>query len=159
MKRFLCLVLVFWSLPCANGQQPDAKKEDPAADKLAKMQGKWRVIETESQGTVYKTGGNGAVIVIDKSFMLHLDGDGKPCGKDSIKLDLSRSPNRMDLTVVFNNIFPHTKGRTSHSIYRMDGDKLKIATTFAPFQGYPDGFMTSKFCRFNVTTYKRIIKN
>jgi uncharacterized protein (TIGR03067 family) len=148
--------MFFWSLMCANGQQPEAKKEDPTADNFAKMQGKWQVSETENQGTVYKSRGNGAVILIDKSFMIYLDGDGKPCGKDSIKLDSSRSPKRMALTVVFNNIFPDTKGKTSQSVYQLEGDELKIATTFAPFQGYPGGFTTTKLCRFNVTTYKRI---
>lgn len=156
MKLFLCLSLVFWSLLGANGQQPEAKKEDPKANDLAKMQGKWQVIETENQGTVYKSDGNGAVIMIDKSLMIYLDGDGKPCGKDSIKLDSSRSPKRMDLTVVSNNIFPDTKGKTSQSIYQLEEDKLKIASTFAPFKGYTDGFTTKKLCLFNVTTYKRI---
>lgn len=156
MRWFLCLSLVFLGLMGVKGQQPKEKKEDPAVKDLAKMQGKWQVIETDNQGTVYKSGGNGAVIVIDTTFMIHLDGDGKPCGKDAIKLDVSRSPKRMDLTVVFNNIFPDTKGKTSNSIYQLDGDKLKISTTFAPFQGYPDAFKTTKSCRFNVTAYKRI---
>src|SRR5947208_2705834 len=96
MKWVLCLSLVCWSPMSANGQQPKAGKEKPTTNDLSKIQGKWQVIVTENQGTVYKSGGNGAVIMIDKSFMIHLAGDGKPCGKDSIKLDSSWSPKRMD---------------------------------------------------------------
>jgi len=155
MKWFLCLGLVFWGQMGADGQ-PEAKKEDPTANDLAKMQGKWQVIETENEGTKYKSDSNGAVITIDKTFLIDLDGNGKPCGKASFKLDSSPSPRRMDLTIVFNNIVPDSKGKTFQGIYQLEGDKLKIAFTVAPFQGRPDGFKTTKFCSFFVTTYKRI---
>ena len=116
MKWLLCLSLVSWSLMGMNGQQPEAKKKDPAANDLAKMQGKWQVIETENEGTVYKSGDRGAVILIEKSFLIDLDGEGKPCGKASLKLDSSRSPKRMDLTIVFNNLFPATKENFSRQL-------------------------------------------
>ncbi len=126
-----------------------------AADRSA-MQGKWKVIEIDNQGAVYKSGGKGAAILIEKNFMTDLDGEGKPCGKVSMKLDPSKSPKKMDLTIVFNKLFPDTKGKTLQSLYQIDGDTLKIAATVAPFRGYPKGFKTSEGCHFLVTTYKRV---
>ncbi len=154
MKWFLCLGLLSSSLLGVNGEQPEAKKEDPAANDLAKLHGKWQVVETEHEGTVTKN--RGAIMMIDKSFWIDLDGDGKPCGKASIKLDASHSPRRLDMTIVSINIFPDAKGKTIQSIYQVEGDTLKMAATWAPFQAYPDGFKTTKSSSFIVITYKRI---
>ncbi|MFO0968525.1 MAG: hypothetical protein U0793_23455 [Gemmataceae bacterium] len=85
------------------------------------------------------------------------DADGKLALKVSLKLDPSKSPEQMDATTVFNNLFPGDKS-VIRCIYRIEGDELKIAYPAELFFGRPREFTTRKGSLFTVATYKRVKK-
>jgi len=151
MTRHLCLTLLVSLTMAADG--PDAAPgEDAAAKDLAKLQGKWKLVETDSDGTVTKSDGDGHVIGIEKELMIGYDAEGGVAAKDSIKLDPAKSPKAMDLTCVFNVLFPGQKGKT----YQVDKDELKLVFPYAPFRQRPKEFTTKEGSHFGVFTYKRV---
>jgi uncharacterized protein (TIGR03067 family) len=155
MTRHLYLILVVWLLLAARGPGAEPGEEDAAAKDLAKLQGQWKLVEEDRDGTVTKYD-NGHVITIEKQFNLWYDADGKLATKDSLKLDPSKSPKEMDETVVFNHLFPIAKGTTMRCIYQLEGDELKIARPSELFYGRPKEFTTKKGSHFLVATYKRV---
>jgi uncharacterized protein (TIGR03067 family) len=157
MARYLCLALVVWPFLAVAGPGAD-KEEDAAAKDLAKLQGKWKLVEEDLNGTVTKSD-QGAVIAFEKDVEIDYDGDGGVAGKSSIKLDPSRSPKEIDMTITFLAIFPSEKGRTTHAIYQVDGDELKLAIPCPPFRRRPREFTARKELlgpRFEVLTFKRV---
>jgi uncharacterized protein (TIGR03067 family) len=157
MPRRLFLALVVLPLLAAGGPGADPKEEDAAARDLAKLQGKWKLVEFDLNGEVTKCA-EGHVIGFEKDVEIDYDGDGGVAGKSSVKLDPSKSPRAIDLTITFLAIFPNEKGRTLHGIYQVEGDELKLAFTSAPFWGRPREFTTRKqlVTTFEVDTYKRV---
>jgi uncharacterized protein (TIGR03067 family) len=154
MKKHVCLSTVLLILTASYSPSADPDKADAAAKDLAEMQGKWQIVEDETNGEALK--GEGAVILIEKEFIIGLDGDGKPESKSSIKLDPSKSPKEMDQTFIFLRGIPKAKGTLYQSIYQLEKDMLKIATTVAPYRGRPEEFTTKKGSHFIVLTYKRM---
>ena len=101
----LCLISIVWPPNALGGP-----REDAAAD-LAKLQGKWRCVEEDSDGKMDKGFSKGHVISFEKELMISYDGDGGVACKDFIKLDPSKSPKEINLTSIFNVLFPGEKGR------------------------------------------------
>lgn len=159
MTRYLCLIPVVWLL-AADGPGAEPGKQDGTAKDLAKMQGKWKLVEEDRDGTVTKYD-DGHVLTIEKEFILWYD-DGKLDVRHSLKLDPSKSPKEMDETVVLNRIFPSANGNTMRCIYQLEGDKLKIARPYAPYRERPKEFTTKAGSRFKagssfyVNTYQRV---
>jgi uncharacterized protein (TIGR03067 family) len=155
MTRRLCLVLVAWLVLAWGGPKADPPGEDAAAKDLAKLQGKWKLVEMDHDGTVRKFD-DGYVIVIEKEFELWYDAEGKLALKHSLKLDPSKSPKEMDATTVYNRLFPNDKGTTYRAICRLESDELKIALPISPPRERPTEFTTKKGSRFTVDTLKRV---
>jgi len=155
MQRHLCLILVVWLLVAAGGPSAEPKKKDAAAKDLARLQGKWKFVEEDRDGTVEKFA-RGHVLVIKGEYMHWYDADGKLATKESLELDPSRSPRWMDMTIVFNRLYPSAKGTTLQGIYQLKGDELKIALPSDRFRRRPKEFKTRKWSSFFVSTYKRI---
>jgi uncharacterized protein (TIGR03067 family) len=160
MPRHLCLILVVWLLMAAGAPGAEPEKEDAAAKGLAKLQGKWKLVAEDQDGTVRKIrDGDGHVITFEKEFELWHDADGELALKHSLKLDPSKSPKEMDVTTVFNRLYPNDRN-TIRCIYQVEGDELKIAMPLDVFlqlfSGRPKEFTTKKGSLFIVATYKRV---
>jgi uncharacterized protein (TIGR03067 family) len=157
MPRRFYLILVVCLLTAGGGPSAESGVKNAGAKDLAKLQGKWRVVAEDSDGTVTKIAdGHGHVIGFDKEIMIGYDADGGVATKDSIKLDPSKSPKAIDATCVFNVLYPKNKGHTIHGIYQLQGDELKLAFPYAPFRERPKEFTTKKGSHFIVATYKRL---
>jgi uncharacterized protein (TIGR03067 family) len=157
MPRSLFLILVVWPLLAAGGPSAEPGEEDAAAKDLAQLQGKWKFVAEDRDGTVRKfRDGEGHVITIRGEFQFWHDADGKLATKESLKLDPSKSPKTIDMTIVFNRLYPNAKGLTARGIYQLEGDELKIATPAELFYGRPKEFTTKKGSHFIVSTYKRV---
>lgn len=158
MTRYLCLIVVVWLLATGGpGVEPE-KKEDAVAKEFAGIQGKWRCVEEHSNGTVIKSrDGQGHVIGFEKEIENAYDADGQVGGRESIKLNPSKSPKEIDTTCLFLLDYPEEKGKTYCGIYRLEGDELKIAIACAPWnRERPKEFTTQVGSHFTVFTYKRI---
>ena len=153
MKRHLFLILAVFVVLAADSPKPDPR-EDAAAKELAKLQGKWKLVAEDSDGTVTETN-QGAVIGFDKEFLIGYDGDGGVATKDTVKLNPTESPKEIDQTCVINVLFPSEKGRITPGIYELKDDKLKMAFPYAPNRERPKEFTTKKRSNFVVFTYKR----
>jgi uncharacterized protein (TIGR03067 family) len=156
MPRYLCLVLVAGLLTAAGGPgaEPE-KKEDAAAKDLAKLQGKWKCVAEDLNGTVRKFN-DGHVIGYEKDIEISYDADGGVATKESIKLDPSKSPRQIDTTILLNVLFPNTEGQTLQGIYQLEGDELKLAYPIPPNRQRPAELKTKQGSPFVVATYKRV---
>jgi uncharacterized protein (TIGR03067 family) len=155
MPRHLCLVLLVWPLLAAGAPSAAPGVKDAAARDLARLQGKWKFVEEDRDGTVTKFS-NGHVLVIEKEYVLWYDADGKLATKESLKLGPSKSPKTLDMTIVVNRLYPTAKGLTLRGIYQLSGDELKIALPSDPFKRRPKELKTKKWSPFSVSTYKRV---
>src|SRR5262249_59259171 len=99
MPRHLYLILVVWPLLAAGGPCAEPGEKDAAKD-LARLQGKWKLVKEDLNGTVTRSD-DGHVIGFEKEIEIGYDADGGVATKDSIKLDPSRSPKAIDTTCVF----------------------------------------------------------
>jgi uncharacterized protein (TIGR03067 family) len=154
MTRHLCLALIVLLLAAAGGPAAEPGEGDAAKD-LARLQGKWKLVETDVYGTATRSD-DGHVIGFEKELMIGYDADGKVATKDSVKLDPSGSPRAIDLTCVLNVLYPINKGNTLQAIYRLEGNELKMAFPVLPFRQRPKAFTTRKWSTFVVFTYKRV---
>ena len=156
MPRQLCLLLVVWFLLVAGGPSAAPGEEDAAKD-LAKLQGKWKLVEEDLDGKVTKSA-DGHVIGFEKEVEINYDADGGVAAKATIKLDPSKSPKAIDMTIVFIVLLPDKKGDTFRGIYQLEGDELKLALPILPSRQRPKEFTTKKELapRFEVLTYKRV---
>jgi uncharacterized protein (TIGR03067 family) len=114
MPRHLGLILVVWLLTAAGGPGAEPEKEDAAAKDLAKLQGKWKCVASDLNGTV-RSYGDGHIIAFEKDVEIDYDADGGVAGKATIKLDASKSPKSIDMTVTFIAIFPKGRERPSRA--------------------------------------------
>src|SRR5262249_12999770 len=103
----------------AGGPSAEPGEGDAARD-LAKLQGKWRLVEEDRDGTVTKIrDGDGHVITIEKEFELWHDAEGTLALQHSLKLHPSRSPKEMDATTVINPPLP--KRQKHHPVHLQGG--------------------------------------
>jgi uncharacterized protein (TIGR03067 family) len=140
----------------AGGRSAEPGEGDAAKD-LAKLQGKWKLVEEDLNGKVTKYA-DGHVIGFEKDIEIDYDAEGGVAAKASVKLDPSKSPKAIDTTVTFNVLFPNDKGTTYQGVYQLEGDELKLALPVPPFRQRPKEFTTKKGLepRFVVLTYKRV---
>jgi uncharacterized protein (TIGR03067 family) len=157
MPRHLCLILVVWLLTVAGAPGAEPKEEDAAAKDLAKLQGKWKLVAEDLNGTVTKSD-DGHVIAFEKDVNINYDADGGVAAKATVKLDPSKSPKAIDMTITLLPSLPNEKGKTLQGIYQVEGDELKLAFPNAPFRERPTQFTTKKEIEptFVVFTYKRM---
>src|SRR5262249_25574835 len=106
MPRHLYLILVVWLLMVGGGPSAEPGEKDAAANELAKLQGKWKLVAEDLDGQLRKFN-DGHVIGFDKDININYDADGGVAAKATIKLDQSKSPKAIDLTVTFNVLFPN----------------------------------------------------
>jgi uncharacterized protein (TIGR03067 family) len=158
MIRNLWLIPAVWLLLAIGGTGAEPKKEGAVAKELAKLQGKWKLVEEHRDGSVTKYE-DGHVLTIEKQFMLWYDADEKVDTKHSLKLDPSKSPKEMDETILFNRVFPDANGNTKRCIYQLKGDELKIARPYAPYQNRPKEFTTKAGSRFKEESQGERISN
>jgi uncharacterized protein (TIGR03067 family) len=119
--RSILIVAVAAVLPIAAlpGEKGDAD--------LKKLQGTWRIMRGEDQGKPVppeKLQGN--LVVIEKQTMIANDKDHKKVYVMTFKLDASRTPKALDMTITEGK----DKGKTAKGIYALEGDDLKIAYSF-----------------------------
>jgi uncharacterized protein (TIGR03067 family) len=94
--RCLSLTLIVALGLAADGASADPE-EDAVAKDLAKLQGKWRVVEEDSDGKVTKSDKHGHVIGFEKEVLINYDADGGVFSKETIKLDPSKSPKTIEI--------------------------------------------------------------
>jgi uncharacterized protein (TIGR03067 family) len=154
MKRYLFFLLVFCALLAADNPKGNPG-EDAAAKEITKLQGKWKLVEEDNDGTVMETK-QGQVIAFEKEILIGYDGEGGVVTKDSLKLDPTKSPKEIDETIVSSVFLPRWKGWITKGIYELKDDELKMAFPYAPSRERPKAFATKKGSKFGVYTYKRV---
>jgi RNA polymerase sigma-70 factor (ECF subfamily) len=159
---FRSLILVAGLCPLVTADEPKAAPaKDPAAEELAKLQGKWQLVANEQGGKVTKvrTARDGYIMSIEKDVVSEFTDEGRDlCTKDSMRIDPTKTPKTMDRTITFCKLFPSAKGTKIEAIYELKEDELKIAVPIPPFGTRPKGFTTKNGDLVVVATYKRIKK-
>jgi uncharacterized protein (TIGR03067 family) len=150
MFRPLLLFVALW--PKA------APPENTPARELARLQGKWRQAAEDLDGKVTKCR-DGYIMSIEKELVLEFTDEGRHLAvKASLRIDPSKSPKRIDETIVYCPLIPSARGTTLRGIYQLEGDELKLAMPTLPWGARPRAFTTRKGDRFMVLTYKRMKK-
>jgi uncharacterized protein (TIGR03067 family) len=132
MKRLFLLALVAGLFLVATG--PAAKEGSSDKDKL---QGSWGLVSVEV---------NKQPLTMDqlKAARLVVEGDrysftlGKTHLELTYKLDATKTPRRIDLTVLAGP----QKGKTFHGIYKLRGDTYTVCRPIEPDKGRPTDFAT-----------------
>jgi uncharacterized protein (TIGR03067 family) len=161
MVRYLILFVGLSPLVAAGDEPGAAPAKDEGAGELAKLQGKWQLAALDRDGQVTKIRRlrDGHLISIEKELWIEFTDEGKELvTKSSLRLEPKKKPGLLELTVVYNEVFPGAKGTRIEASYELKGDELKIAVPFLPWGPRPKVFATQKGDRFEVSAYKRIKK-
>jgi uncharacterized protein (TIGR03067 family) len=111
----------FFAVVClAQGQAP-VKKPD---DDLAKLQGTWKVISCENNGRINTNTAN-LRYVYDKEIVTETS-EGHLATRCSFKLDSSKKPKTIELTILENSLIASSKGSKIPVIYEWEGERLKV---------------------------------
>jgi uncharacterized protein (TIGR03067 family) len=110
MRAKLLVVLVVGLLAAAE-QKDDAKKEQD------KLQGTWAAVEGGPPG--------GQLTFAGDKFTIRDTKENKDVAKGTFKVDPSKKPKTIDMTVTEDSEGGKYKGKTSLGIYELDGDQLK----------------------------------
>jgi uncharacterized protein (TIGR03067 family) len=111
----------FFTAAClAPGQAPVEKPDDD----LAKLQGTWKVISCENNGRINTNTGN-LGYAYDKGIVTETS-EGQLASRCSFKLDSSKKPKTMELTILENSLIASAKGTKIPVIYEWEGVRLKV---------------------------------
>lgn len=100
-----------------GGDITEAIRKDRTA-----LQGAWRVVASEQDGAKVPADDLKGLALIFKDDSIHVQEGGKSEEKFGFRLDPSKSPREIDLTVKFGP----NKGRVDRAIYEFDGTTLRI---------------------------------
>jgi uncharacterized protein (TIGR03067 family) len=114
----------FVTAGAAQGGDGDAKKAELARKELARLEGKWRVVDEQSRGAKHAP---------EEETIVHFQGDkvtvtaGKRMAEFAVRIDPAQKPPALDFT----GTAPGSdKQATQLLIYRLEGDTLTLARMF-----------------------------
>jgi RNA polymerase sigma-70 factor (ECF subfamily) len=155
VSRILSLLLVVSATFSTAAPAEDAKGD------LAKIQGRWLVTTLEAGGeSVPAERLNKLSVTFAKDRMTLRGSLAAPSGKEpvkpdfTIKLDPTKSPKAIDLTVLNGP----EKGKTMLAIYELEGDTLKLCLPNQATKDRPNEFKSPKGSSVGVLTLKRAKK-
>ncbi len=96
-----------------------------------------------------------AIFKKDKLFILM---GGKVAVEARYKIDSTKAPKTMDVTILKNKLIPESKGTTGWRIYRFDKDgRLQKCSYGAPFHWWrPTEFRTKEGSSGSIVTYQQV---
>jgi uncharacterized protein (TIGR03067 family) len=150
MTRCIAMVLVAVLLVAAA----PVPREDEAKKEVEKLQGTWKVVSIEEGGKVASEKGN-RTVTFDKDT-LTLSQDGEAVLKGTFKLDPSKKPKAIDVTITQGK--GADKGKVLQGIYELDKDSLKWCTSDPGGKERPGEFSTkvgSKIVLFKLEKEKK----
>jgi uncharacterized protein (TIGR03067 family) len=150
MKVLLMKVLLMPALAAclwAAPQDNDAKKD------LEKLQGAWKMIALEVEGTQVPPEKFGKATLIIKADRYLLDA-GKTKTEVMLTLDPSKTPKHVDLTFLDGP----NKDQVGKAIYSIDGDTFKICRALLTEADRPRQFATAPKSGQYVVTWQRVPK-
>jgi uncharacterized protein (TIGR03067 family) len=123
----------------------DSSREFDGATQLDEIQGSWREVPAERNGKPVR--GKSKIVVTFDGVNVTYRFDKQIANKGTYRVDSSRRPGRLDEIFVDGL----NRGSSFKNIYRIDGNKLRIAYT-DDGSSYPESFETAPF----VDTYERV---
>src|SRR2546425_683948 len=128
MIRYLFASFLLTVSMHVNNPPDDESKKD-----LQKLQGTWRMVYSDVEGKGFKPS-NVVRISFEKSIVSTEMGGETPL-KCSVTLDTTKTPKRIDYTILENSLIPESKGTVVRCIYEFDNTgHLKIRH---PDSGFP----------------------
>jgi uncharacterized protein (TIGR03067 family) len=125
-----------------------APKEEPDAKAL---QGNWQAVTYEANGAGQKDVADKVVCTCEKGVFT-FKYDGKVVWKAKLKLDPSKKPRAIDLTITEGE----NKGKSILGIYQLDKDGLKWCTASAGDDERPTGFTSKSGSNIALYTFKKV---
>lgn len=125
---------------------PVPKEEDAKA-----LQGAWQAVTYEANGVAQKNVADKVVCTFEKDVFT-FKYDGKVIWKAKLKLDPSKKPKAINLTITEGE----NKGQSILGIYQLDKDALKWCTAIAGDKTRPTGFESKPGSDVAVYTFKKV---
>jgi uncharacterized protein (TIGR03067 family) len=154
MTRYVVTALVAGLLLAAA----PAPKEDEAKKDVEKLRGTWQVVTVEYKGTADDASPSHVFIfdkdtLTDKSEVVALPTRQVEVWVDkySFKLDPSKRPPAIDLTLTASDVWP--KGRVYHGIYELGEETLKVC--WGPEDDRPTEFAAKEGSKHELYTLKK----
>lgn len=142
--KLRALLIVAAGLLIAADAKEDAKKE------LEKLKGTWVVTSAERDGKQTDRLNGDKMTIAGEGFVV-TSKDGKELVKATIKLDPSKKPKTIDLTLTEGS----DKDKVVLGIYALDGDKMKICLNEPGNTTRPTEFASKEGTRLMVVELKR----
>jgi uncharacterized protein (TIGR03067 family) len=103
----------------------DAKKEAVKKD-LEAMKGTWTVVSAERDGKKFTEEQlKDVTVTFDAGGKVSAQRQGQPIFEGTVKIDPTKKPKTVDATQTSEG---DNKGKTSHGIYEIEGDTMKICS-------------------------------
>ncbi len=148
--RFVASMVVFvivGSIAQSGGAQKDKGKKDQD-----KIQGTWEVVEFIANGRSVPDEVRSKIKVVIKDDKMEITGTGGLDKREYVfKLDPKKNPKEIDAILQFEPF----KGKTSHAIYDLDGDKLKLCMPNTPTTERPTEFKAPTGSKLGLLVLKR----
>lgn len=132
-----CIVMVLVAAPLVAAAP--VPKEDEAKKDAEKLQGTWKVVSIEEGGRVV-TEKVSLTVTFDKDTLV-MSGDGRQAIKGTFKLDPSKKPKAIDVTITQGKR-EQDGGKVLQGIYELDKDTLKWCTSDPGEKERPGEFST-----------------
>lgn len=111
---------------------PEVRSDDPDYKRL---QGKWVLVKTESEGKPHPAGPDPFVQVIDGRKVTLLKGGNVIWAGEFLLVDSASKPARYDFKMTSKHRLTDSP---SYGIYELSGDELKTRSTASDMKFYPD---------------------
>jgi RNA polymerase sigma factor (sigma-70 family) len=136
--------------PAAEPGAPVAKADDKSKDDKDAILGTWRVSGLEEQGQEAPMVPGTWTITVDK---ITFTSPGRDSDNPINKLYAGANPKRLDFTVLDGSKF--LKGKTTHAIYTLDADVLKICMSGPDVSERPTELATKEGGNTRLLAFKR----
>ena len=133
-----------------------SKEEVDANKDMLKLQGKWKRVSYEREGKVMKIDDDPWLIIFENDICIDKDAVGKLACRSTIKLDTSKKPKTIDVTILENTLIKEAKGSKIYGIYEIDKDTLKMAYPYDGYKKRPTECATKKDSKHETYTYKKV---
>jgi uncharacterized protein (TIGR03067 family) len=127
-------------------------KEDDAKKEVERLQGTWKAVSIEDDGKAVNDT-KGFHLVIEKET-LTINADVEAVLKGTFKLDLSKKPRTIDVTITEGK-GDRATGKQLHGIYELDKETLKWCTAEPGGKERPTEFGTKAGTKHALFTLKR----
>jgi uncharacterized protein (TIGR03067 family) len=145
---------VFTSLSAALFLVVQVPAEDKAKNDHDRLQGTWKLIYEEVEGKGGKPT-NDIRLKFDKAIETEWSA-GELATQCSFKIDSTKKPKTLDLTILENRLIPESKGTKIYCIYEFDKNRLKVCYPTMNLRRRPKEFATKEGNEAVLHIYEKI---